>query len=498
MMEPTESESLKKSPKDYGTSSASSGSTGGGDVPPQEAPPPTTQAYMFTFIIALSGMNLGYDIGITGGLSMMMSQEMQWSITQTELFIGCINILAIFGALFTALISDISGRRGIFLISSFCFISGAGLLTFANSWPMAMVGRVWMGLGVGLALTVDSMYINEIAPPAHRGFLATINEIAINVGIVAGAVVNYFLSTGSATWHVAAASCAICPILLLILALCVLPESPRWLVMKGRIEDAEKVLKLTMGEGSDVEATVQDIREHIEEELKFSKQGWGVIFNPPTPGLRAMLLAGFGLAVGQQITGIDTFIYYSPFIFKRAGISDLHQRFGLTITLGLVKLTFIFLNTFTIDKWGRRPLVLWSSALIFFSLCGISACSALDYAYGELWFLFGYMAAFSIGMGPVTRLIPELFPNRIRAKAMSLATSLNRVSAAVMATIPMTMSNLVGMSSFFAILAGLALGTWIYLYFLFPESKGLTLEELEDEANMRYEASLTHEKDDKA
>lgn len=510
-MKPSDSDSeglLHRGSKDYGTvgpSTSSSGSTGGGDVKPSQPPPLTWHTYLFTLTIAFSGMNLGYDIGITGGLSMLMSKEMHWSEWQTEMFIGSINILAIFGAFFTACSSDVFGRRGIFFVACFCILCGATTTACANSWPMAMVGRFWVGLGVGFSLTVDTMYISEIAPPEHRGFLCNLSEVAINVGIFAATVTNYILEAqdfeGTNHWRIAAATCAFWPLVLLITAYCVLPESPRWLIMHGRTEDAQGILQLTLGEGRDVDETVDNIRQHVEEEIKFAQEGWTPILHP-SPALRYMLLAGIGMSVAQQLTGLDSFVYYSPYMFQNAGIQGRQQVFGLTCTLGLVKLMFVFLATFSVDTWGRRPLVLWSSAGIFFSLVGISVCSGLQHIsphsfdasnYGQLAFMFTFMASFSCGMGPICRLIPELFPNRIRVNAMSLAMAANRFTGAVMSTSPLTLTRLVGVTGFFSILAGLALASWIYLYFLFPESKGLTLEEIEDKANERCESSSHRE-----
>jgi MFS family permease len=219
---------------------------------------------------------------------------------------------------------------------------------------------------------------------------------------------------------------------------------------------------------------------------EISKQGWKPIFSP-TPSVRRMLLAGVGLGACQQASGSEAFLYFSPVLLEDAGFETLGQTFGITLLIGFCKTGAIFVGAYLVDSWGRRPLLFLSTGCMAFFLLLL----AVSFPGGEndelrdvkipicIFAMCAFVASFSVGVGPVTWAgASEVFPLHIRAKALSLATSSNRlVSAGVVGT-TLTLRNALGVSGFFVFYAFLTLGTGVYLYIFFPETKGLSLEEI--------------------
>lgn len=314
----------------------------------------------------------------------------------------------------------------------------------ANNFALAMSGRVLIGIGVGLGLSIDALYISEIAPPTHRGHLVSFSEIAINLGILLGFVSNYaFLGVGPGLdWRLMLGLGMVMPSILILLSLTVMPESPRWLLMQGRREEAMVVLRKTYVEGSDVEGVAAQIEYHIQADFAAdAHSSWHVIFRPSRP-VQMMLRAGIGLAACQQLTGCESLIYYSPIFLEKAGFVSKNAAFGMTILVGASKTIFCIVAALYVDQAGRRPLLFMSTAGLFVFLVVMAvACRFESLGWLMVVGMCAYVAFFSLGVGPLTWVgTTEVFSTRIRAKAMSLATSTNRLIGGVVAssTLPLT------------------------------------------------------------
>ena len=440
---------------------------------------------LLAFFACLNSCNLGYDTGAMGGAALTMQDEMGWSDNQTEIYIGCVNILAIFGSLLASPLCDWLGRRRAFFNSSIMFLIGMTGTTFSNNYVTALFFRIFIGLAVGLGLAIDPLYISEISPKQHRGRLVAFSEIAINFGILLGYIANYvfykyFHNNDGADWRSVVGLGMIIPSIIIYLTLSgTLPESPRWLIGQNRLEEAKEILVRTYPDGTDIDKVVQIIKEDINYIKETELPGWGPIFCPSS-AVKLMLLAGVGLAASQQINGEEAFIYYSPKILEQAGFESRDKNFLMTVVIGCVKLIFIFIAAFTSDDAGRRPLLL-------FSIAGMTACLvSLSFTIQNqklsaitVTIMCCYMAFFSIGSGPLTWLgVSEVFPTVIRAKAMSLATSVNRLVAALVTMTQMTLTNLMGSRYYFIMFGIFAFISGIYIYIFFPETKGRSLEEI--------------------
>ena len=413
-----------------------------------------------------------------------VQDEFQLTRRQREIFVGCINFWAMFGAMFAQYFSDGYGRRFTFIVAAICFILGIVIMVLSNSYEMLLFGRAFVGLGLGVGLAVDPMYIAEISPAQHRGKLVTYSEIAINVGIVLGFASGLILAPldNDREWRVMFLIGAIMPMLMILLVLTVMPESPRWLVSKGRTDEAKAVLQNVYPPEFDVDLVVADIEEAIEREKEAEHAfGWGIVLRP-TPAFRRMIMVGVGAAVAQQAVGIDAIQYYLLDVIEDAHVASSTGESCILIFLGLVKLVFICVGGRQFDRRGRRP-------LLFVSLIGMSVATLLisigffanTKLSGEVIIvgLAVYLAFFSIGMGPGAWLVPsEVFTTSIRGKAMSVATFMNRATATLMSSTFLSTANSMGWGGFFLMLSVICLVVLCFFYKYLPETKGRSLEDM--------------------
>ena len=350
----------------------------------------TKYTFIFAFCAALNSCNLGYDIGVSGNAGVLIQRDLGLTDVQRELFVGSINFWSIFGSLFSHWICDQYGRRHSFRVAAVSFIVGLAIMAAAGGYTTLMIGRVFVGLGVGFGLAVslfsapkeisqftdffltcfrfysqiDPLYIAEISPAAHRGELVTWSELAINVGIVLGFFTGlvFYGVDDNLQWRLMFAMGCILPIVMIILVNKVMPESPRFLVQTGKEEEAKEVLKKVYPEGFDVEPVVKNIKEALERE-RIAEQaiGWNVILFP-TPAIRRMLIVGILTAVSQQAVGIDAIQYYLIDVLEESGVESEKGRLGILMLLGVLKLAFVVVGGKLFDRKGRRPLFFVSLA----------------------------------------------------------------------------------------------------------------------------------------
>jgi len=389
-----------------------------------------------------------------------------------------------FGALFAQVFTDGYGRRSTFLVAAVGFIIGILIMISTNAYGVLLFGRVFIGLGVGIGLAVDPMYIAEISPAQHRGRLVTYSEIALNVGIVLGFTSGLVLAPlePSREWRVMFLLGAVMPIIMIVLIFKVMPESPRWLVSKGFLDEAKLVLQQVYPPDFNVDPVIEDIQEALERERAAEKvTGWD-IFLKPTPAFRRMLMVGVGTAVAQQAVGIDAIQYYLLDVIENAGIASATSQSVVLIVLGLIKLGFITVGSRFFDRRGRRPLLFLSLIGMACALFLISIGFFIDSTLSGRATILGlavYLAFFSVGMGPGAWLIPsEVFTLSIRGKAMSVATLLNRATATLMSATFLSTANGLGWGGFFLLLSFVCMIVFAFLYHYLPETKGHSLEDM--------------------
>jgi len=344
-------------------------------------------------------------------------------------------------------------------------------------------GCLW-DWGFGFGLAIDPLYISEIAPAPHRGRLVTWSEIAINIGIVFGFSTGLFFTNvdPDIAWRTMFGLGAILPFCLIFLVLFVMPESPRWLISNGKVREGRDILQKMYPSSYNVDIVVHEIQDTLrrEEEMENSV-GWNAILFP-SPAIKRMLLVGLGTAFAQQIVGIDAIQYFLLNIIEEAGIENRTTQNIILINLGILKLTLIVWAGWQFDKRGRRQ-------MFFISLTGMIVALVLisiSFFVGEnrasylgVLGLAMYLAFFSVGMGPGSWLIPaEVFELGIRAKAMSIATFLNRTTATIISSSFLSLAEAISYGGFFILLAVNCVGVILFFYYYLPETKGKSLEEM--------------------
>jgi sugar porter (SP) family MFS transporter len=386
---------------------------------------------------------------------------------------------AVVGALSGGPLSDRFGRRPTALLAAVIFGIGAMAVAFAPSVAFIILGRFLLGLGVGLASMVVPLYIAEIAPADRRGALVSLNQLMITIGILVSYIVGVIF-TPIEGWRYMFAV-ALLPALVLGVGMLLLPESPRWLFNKGQIEKARTVLTRSRSP-EEVELEFQEMAEikRVEEEQE-QQVGYAELLSPY---VRPALIIGIGLAIFQQITGINTVIYYAPTILQNVGFSEGGAIAATAVGVGLVNVGFTILAVFIIDRAGRRPLLIVGLIGMTISLALLGLVFATGGAAGLLATvcLALYIASFAISLGPVFWLmISEIYPLNIRGKAMSVASLANWGSNWLVAlTFPVLLATLGGAGSFW-LFAALGIVAWFFVYLRVPETKGKTLEEIEAE-----------------
>lgn len=438
-----------------------------------------------TMSAALGGLLFGYDTAVISGAIGNLTQYFSLSPAETGWAISSALVGCLIGAFISDFCSDTFGRKKSMLIAALFFLACSVGTAMPETFTVFIVFRIVGGVGVGLASMVVPMYIAEIAPAEKRGELVAYNQLAIVIGIVVVYFVNYFIALqGDSAWNLNTgwrlmfASEAIPSMLYLALVLFI-PESPRWLLQKNREPEAISVLHRFSAYG-EVTPLLAEIRAslHVSNE-----KPWRALLEPK---LRLALFVGIGLSVFQQVTGINAILYYAPEIFKSFG-SDVNASLLETSLLGVVNLVFTVVSIKLVDKVGRKPLLNIGSfgMLISLAVVGFSLQSHMTGAW-LLAFLMLFMASFSISWGPVVWvLLSEIFPNRVRSLALSIAVFIQwGANFAVSQTFPMLVSDEKLSARFngafpFWLFAGFCVLAIAFVWKFVPETKNKPLEDMD-------------------
>lgn len=425
------------------------------------------------------------------GAIIYIQKDLHISEVQQEILVGCLSIVSLFGSLAGGRTSDIIGRRWTLGLAAIIFQTGALIMALAPSFPVLMFGRLFSGLGVGFGLMIAPVYIAEVSPTTARGSFTSFPEIFTNAGILLGYISNYAFSglPAHVSWRLMLGVVTL-PSVFIGIALFMIPESPRWLVMQRRRQEARSVLTNIMPNEDEVEQKLAEIVESasLEKQHEEQKQVWHELLNP-TPPVRRMLIAGCGVQCFQQITGIDATVYYSPKIFGDAGIKSDKELLASTVGVGFMKTLFILVAIFLIDRVGRKPLLYISTIGMTVSLLTLGlSLTLLKYEVVSSKFgiglaicgVCGNVAFFSMGIGPICWVITsEVFPLRLRAQASALGAVGNRVSSGVIAMSFLSVARAISMAGVFFIFSAVSAVSVGFVHNFVPETKGKTLEEIE-------------------
>jgi SP family arabinose:H+ symporter-like MFS transporter len=431
---------------------------------------------LISVVAALGGLLFGFDTAVISGTINFIQpyfglSEAGLGWTVSSLLFGCIA-----GVFLAGKAGDHYGRKKVLMAAALLFFISAVGSASSHSLFFFLFSRILGGIAVGVASILSPMYIAELAPAKYRGTLVSLNQLAIVIGILVAFFSNYLLvGTGENNWRWMLLVMA-APAVLLFFSLFLVPESPRWLVARGRNNDAFNVLVKTSGK----DFAAAELKE-IEETLRNQEES--TFRDLLAPKIRPLLFIGIILAVFQQITGINTIMYYAPKIFANVGQSN-DSALLQTILIGGTNLVFTLVAMVLIDRFGRKLLIVIGSTGMMLMLAGLSALYFTNQTSGVLVlvFILGYIAFFAASLGPALWVVAaELFPNRLRSKGMSIAiVSLWIACTIVSIAFPVMLEKLSGGITFL-IFALICLANLVYVLKYVPETKGKTLEELEKE-----------------
>jgi sugar porter (SP) family MFS transporter len=433
-------------------------------------------------VTALGGLLFGYDTGVISGALLFIGKDFPGlSSVQQELLTSILLLGAMAGALLAGKVADLIGRRPTVLITAAVFVVGVALAAFAPSYPVLLVARVVIGLGVGSASMVVPLYIGETAPPRLRGALVSFNQLAITLGILVSYLVDFGLSS-TQNWRLMFGLAAI-PAILMGVGMLFQHESPAWLIGRGREDEARTILRRVREDEDAVDREVDEVKE-LAQRTSSARD----LLNPK---VRHALVVGIALAVFQQVTGINTIIYYAPTLLSNAGFG--HSAALLAnVGNGVVNVALTLVAIRLLDRVGRRKLLLSGTAGMAVGMAVVAVtflAGGADLhgaaAYVAIAGLLIYTGSFAVGLGPVFwLLISEIYPVSIRGRAMSVATLMNWAANFLVTVTFLSLLSALGNAGTFFLFAALTLVALLYFAKQVPETRNRDLAEIERELGL--------------
>ncbi|MEJ2194665.1 MAG: sugar porter family MFS transporter [Ignavibacteriaceae bacterium] len=444
-----------------------------------------------SIVSALGGLLFGYDWVVIGGAKPFYERFFNITNSTTLQGLGMSSALigCVFGAAFAGGLSDRFGRKIILMFSALLFTVSAIGTGFVYGITGFVIYRLIGGLGIGLASTISPMYIAEVSPADYRGRFVSLNQLTIVIGILAAQIINYLIAeavpqgvsnqaiveswNGQMGWRWMFWAETI-PAGLFLLFVFFIPESPRWLLKANQSEKSLKVLTRIGGndyagnERTKIDSTLKNTGAGVEFSILFEKK------------IRPIILIGIILAVFQQWCGINVVFNYAEEIFAAAGYGVTDILFNIILT-GSVNLIFTLVAIQTVDKWGRKNLMLFGSSglAVAYVLLGASYFFAVK-GMLVLVFVVTAIAVYSMSLAPVTWVVlSEIFPNRVRGAAMSIATTSLWIACTILTfTFPFLNRHLNSFGSFW-LYAAICVAGFIFIKTKLPETKGKSLEQIE-------------------
>ena len=447
--------------------------------------------WLISSVAAMGGLLFGWDWVVIGGAKPFFQRYFELT---SEAQIGWANSCALIGCLFGSLaagaLSDKLGRKRLLILAAVIFAVTSVGNALAHNFSIFIAWRMLGGVAIGLASSLSPMYISEVAPAQMRGKLVAINQLTIVVGVLAAQLINWWLVRnlpagatdefiknswfGQSGWRWMFGLTA-APSVLFFIGMFLVPESPRWLAKNGRAEEAQAILKKIGGEAYAAAATAEIQSTLASEEIQHVR-----FRDLLEPGMRTVLVLGVGLAVFQQWCGINSIFNYAEEIFRAAGydISTVLKNIAWT---GSVNLLFTFVALGTVDRAGRRPLMLLGAAglAVIYTVMGFCYAQHVQ-GLPVLLLVLAAIGCYAMSLAPVTWVvISEIFPNRIRGAAMSVAVSALWIACFLLTyTFPILNAKL-GPAGTFWLYAAICVAGFLFIFAKLPETKGKTLEQIE-------------------
>ncbi len=427
-------------------------------------------------IAGLGGVLYGYDMGIIAAAAIFVKRSFALSTVLEELVVSIVLVGAMAGALIGGAVADRIGRRATLIWAAGIFIVGSLLAPIAPNVTVLVIARAIIGLGIGFTSVTAPVYVSELAPPQSRGMLIGLYQFALTLGIALADLVGYLLATQQA-WRLMF-GLAVVPTVLFLIVILTVPESPRWLFAHAREHDAKTVL-LSYTDAAGTEQFMADIQEGLKTPIE---QRWRALWSP---AVRGSLFVAVGLTVLQQVTGINTIIYYGPQIFALAGSASHSSAILATFAVAIVNVLATVVGIALVDRIGRKP-------LLYVGVSGMSvALFALSFAFSNkatlgsslgvvaIACLMLYIACFAFSLGAIAWiLVAEVFPLRVRGRGVAAATLGSGISNFAVSITFLSLVESIGSARTFAIYGALSVLTLIFVGFVVPETCGRDLESI--------------------
>ena len=433
--------------------------------------------YIVAIVASLGGLLSGYDTGVISGALLFINETWVLPDTLQGFLVSSVLIGAVIGAATNGILADIFGRKKIIMATAVIFILGSILCAFAPNVYVLILSRIFVGFAVGIVNFVVPLYLSEVSPKNLRGTLVSLYQWAITAGILFSYFINAVFAQAVYNWRWMLFA-GVVPGLVLFIGMCFMSDTPRWLVSKNRDDEAKKVFS-KIEPDIEPEKEIAEIKETLvdnRQEKAFRLKKWMIM----------PFVVGIGIMFSQICTGINTIIYYAPTIFKTAGFDSNLTAIYATTGIGVVNFIMTIVAVFFTDRIGRKPLLYFGLTGVMLSLFALGTSFAFAGVLGSSlkWVAVGslvtYIICFAMSLGPIGWiLVSEVFPLRIRGIAMSVCTVSNfAFNFFVVGSFPVLLHRIGGAWTFwiFGIVSILCI---IFVYFFVPETKGISLEEIE-------------------
>jgi len=432
--------------------------------------------WQVSFIAGLGGILYGYDMGIIAAALIFVRSTFNLSTKMQELVVSIVLVGAMFGAIYGGAIADRIGRRATLLWGSAVFIFGSILAPLSPNVGTLIVARMLLGIAIGFTSVTAPVYVSELSPPQSRGRLIGLYQFALTLGIAIADLVGYWLA-GQHAWRMMFGIGAV-PAIIFLLMILTLPESPRWLFSRNRVADAKRVLDSYTDEAG-AQLLLDDIRNGLATQVETR---WSALWSPT---VRGSLVIAVGFTILQQVTGINTIIYYGPQIFTMAGITSNTHAIFATLLVAITNVLATVIALALVDRIGRKPLLYAGVGGMTVSLFTLAVAfhfqAALGASLGMLATvcLMLYITCFAASMGPIAWiLVAEVFPLRLRGRGVAAATLGSGISNFIVSLTFLSLIKAAGNSLTFGIYGVFCILTLLFTRFIIPETKGRELESI--------------------
>ena len=427
-------------------------------------------------IAALGGLLYGYDMGIIAAAAIFVKRSFAISTLMEEWVVSVVLIGAMIGAIMGGAVADRIGRRVTLVWAGGIFLVGSLLAPLSGNVFVLIAARAIIGIGIGFTSVTAPVYVSELAPPQSRGMLIGLYQFALTVGIALANLVGYWLAAQQA-WRLMF-GIAVVPTVFFLGVVLTVPESPRWLFAHGRAKDAAAILRVYMNDIG-AQRFLDDIELGLETPVE---QRWSALWSPT---VRGSLFIAAGLTVLQQVTGINTIIYYGPQIFELAGSSSHPNAILATLIVATVNVVATVVGIALVDRIGRKP-------LLYVGVSGMTiALFALSFAFGHQGMLGSslgsiaiaclvvYIACFAFSLGAIAWiLVAEVFPLRVRGRGVAAGTLFSGIANFTVSLTFLSLINILGSAGTFAIYGTFCIVTLVFVRFVVPETRGRDLESI--------------------